>query len=544
MRTVFHRWVSGNRRALAVLYLLALCATAYSLLSLYVMHASVIRYVSQAGGSFTGGSACNGQTAISVATFNATSNGAGDHDFLCGTISSAVVPTGNGGSGSPVTITFDVGASIQMPALPTSGGLNLSGLSHYLIDGGGGSCGFVSFAVATCSVGAIESTANGTGQPNQIASVGINANSTTDVEIKGLLIGPIYTHTSPTDTSQSPPGPLCVSLQGAATINIHNDTMHDAAWCLTGTVATLTVQSSELYNTDHGLGFGGANSSFTVSGNYFHDWVNWDQGSTFHHDGIHLWASNGLTFNGATVCNNLFGGDQGSSVTAAIYNEQQSSTGTIENITDCNNVVLVHAGRVSCCGWISFYTTVSGGTATGGSSLNNTILGSYTAGTGACLDSVGWLLIRFENNNVTGCQNLITVDVNSTVTAINGNEYENIQTDQGCGLSCNTYSWHGTITPGFAAWQTNCGCDAAGRSDTLAAINVNPTGRQLTGSTLIGNGLNLTSLSITPLDSDILGNARPGGATAWDIGAYFGAAAVPSGFTITPSGGACAALGC
>lgn len=479
----------------------------------------VVTYVSQnAQTPFIGGANCNGKNTVSVATFNATSLVNGEIVWLCGTISSQIVPFNGGAGGNPIQLDFDTGASIQMPALPTSGGINLGGFSHFVIDGGGGSCGWINQQNSLCSGGQIESTANGTGQANQIASIGINANNSSDVEIKGLVIGPIYTHTSPSDTSQSPPGPECVSLQSASSILIHNDTMHDAAWCLTGTVATLTVNNNEFYNTDHGLGFGGANSAFNIKQNHFHDWINWDQGSTFHHDGIHLWASNGVTFNGATVAGNLFDGDQGTQVTAAIYNEQQSTTGTIENITDADNVVIVHSGRLSCCGWISFYTTASGGTATTGAAINNTIVGYYSAGTGACLDSVGWLLMTFENNAINGCQSQVTIDANSTISAVDYNDYDNLSSDQGCGAGCNTFSWHGSIFASFATWKTDCSCDSHGRNDTVAQMNFTGLGRPQSGSTVLGAGVNLTGLG-APITSDFLTLTWPS-AGAWNMGAY------------------------
>lgn len=488
---------------------------------------AVTRYVSQSGGVFSGGSACNTQTAISVATFNFTAQSPDDVNILCGTITSALDPSGSGTSGHVVIIKFDSGASIQMPAIPIGGAIVLTGLSFYLIDGGGGSCGYVSNANVTCNVGVIKSTANGSGLANQVASVAIEAGSATSIEVKGLLIGPIYTHTLATDNSQSPPGPICIHFVGGNTINIHNNTMHDAGWCVNGNGPTITVSNNEIYNTDHGVALGGTNSTVNINGNHFHDWVNWDQNNNnFHHDGIHLFDQTGLTFNGANEYNNLFDGDEGVNVTAAIYNEHAANTGVIQNITAYNNVVIAKVGRFSNVGWIAFWKTATG-TGSTGAAYNNTVYGAYVAGSGSCLGISAWNGITLENNSLVNCQNQIGIDAATTITTVDYNSYDDIGTDSGLGASANTFSWHGSQFASFTTWKADCSCDSHGIFNSLASLKINgSTGQQLSGSPVIGTGLNLTSLSITPLDSDILGNARPGGVTAWDIGAYFGAESV------------------
>ncbi len=44
------------------------------------------RYVSQSGGTFSSGTACSGQNAISVSAFNSSRSSPGDVNYLCGTI--------------------------------------------------------------------------------------------------------------------------------------------------------------------------------------------------------------------------------------------------------------------------------------------------------------------------------------------------------------------------------------------------------------------------------------------------------------------------
>ncbi|MGA8528797.1 MAG: hypothetical protein WB622_03725, partial [Acidobacteriaceae bacterium] len=47
------------------------------------------RYIAQTAGTFSGGKACSGQTTITPATFNNTTNAAGDVNYVCGTITVA-----------------------------------------------------------------------------------------------------------------------------------------------------------------------------------------------------------------------------------------------------------------------------------------------------------------------------------------------------------------------------------------------------------------------------------------------------------------------
>lgn len=445
---------------------------------------------------------------------------------LCGTITGAFTINASGASGlAQITLVFEAGGSIQMPAIPSTGAIIVTGRQFIVIDGGGGSCGYVSGADVTCTQGQIESTANGSGLANQVASVAIEAGSAQNVTVKGLRCGPLYLHTSSTDTTQSPPGPICVHFSGGtvSNITIQNNTIDDCAWCLNGNSAVATIQNNEIYNSDHGVALGGGNASIVINANHFHDWVNWDQSNhAFHHDGIHLFDQTGVTFNGATESNNFFNGDQGVDVTAMIYNEHAANTGVIQNITMYNNQGIAFTGRFSNVGWFAFWKTATG-TGTTGAAYNNGVYGFYSAGNGSCFGVSGWTSMTIENNSFAACQNQIGIDAASTITAVDYNSYDDIGTDSGLGGGANTFTWHGSIFASFTTWKTDCSCDSHGIFNSLANLKLNGSnGRQLSGSPVIGVGLNLTSLSITPLDSDILGNARPGGATPWDMGAYFG----------------------
>src|SRR5579872_931545 len=117
-------------------------------------------YVSQSGGTFTGGSACNGQTAISLATANSSATwgsggtqiGPGTTVYLCGALTAAVQTVGlniqnSGTSGSPIIVLFDTGATLKSPAFAggniqvdgcssSCAGIEILGQSYIIVDGG------------------------------------------------------------------------------------------------------------------------------------------------------------------------------------------------------------------------------------------------------------------------------------------------------------------------------------------------------------------------------------------------------------------------
>ena len=84
------------------------------LLAASPLSASTI-YVAQSAGTFSGGTACNGQTAESVSTFNGAGTAAGNTVYLCGVITSQITVVLTGSSGSPISRT-----SIEVYALIVS----------------------------------------------------------------------------------------------------------------------------------------------------------------------------------------------------------------------------------------------------------------------------------------------------------------------------------------------------------------------------------------------------------------------------------------
>ena len=140
------------------------------LASASVGHASATNvYVSQNGGSFSGGSACNGQTTISLAAFQgsslwgggATQIGPGTTVYICGAITVSQNTNfftfwASGTSGNPITIIWDTGAVVSSPYWPTQGSggaIYATNVAYVVINGG--------------TNGVLQATANGSALANQ-----------------------------------------------------------------------------------------------------------------------------------------------------------------------------------------------------------------------------------------------------------------------------------------------------------------------------------------------------------------------------------------
>lgn len=274
-------------------------------------------YIAQtAAGANTGQSCAN---AYAYTFFNTASNwgtgagqiGPGTTAHLCGTIIAELVAYGSGSSGSPITILFSPGAQISLPACDGNGCLNISGKSYIVVDGGT-PCGPGTACSASLSgTGIIQETANGSGLAHQQSSIGINAaNSCQNCEIRNLVIGPIYRHTSPSDTFNfGADGAIYMGGCDGCTAKVHDLTIHDATTALVYIPASrgdagLQVYNVYAYNYNGGVGIAGSSSGNILSGASIHDstWgssANWDAtGCPYHHDGIHVWGEFGARSSG------------------------------------------------------------------------------------------------------------------------------------------------------------------------------------------------------------------------------------------------------
>ncbi len=476
--------------------------------------ASDVYYAQASAGGATGANCANAK-----ALPTAAGDWVGDSNIhLCGTVTSAITALGSGSSGHPITIKFESGAVMSSSAWASSGALNLDSQSFITVDGG--------------SNGVIQNTGNSS-TGTQSNSVAIHMQPCANCEVKNLTCSNIYVHSSSTDTAVDQTNVNCIVVQGS-NWTIDNNTMHDCGWCIklnytndTGDV----INNNNIYNMDHGVACAGAAftlTALTIHDNHLHDMSNWDTGvaDAYHHDGIHCFNGSGGKIQTLTLYNNLFDGNEGTCcVTSWIFLESNSSSTPWSDNTGTaiiyNNVLV---GTLDLPNGQLFI-----GRGTGHVLYNNTIYVTGTQNNGDCLrvrDSGGsGLTITAKNNVFQGCGQTFSMDSATSTITWDYNAYGNIA--GGNELFNWTSHTNGSANT-VAAWQTQCSCDSHAVGTVAATINLAANGRQNSGASIIGVAANLTGAE-TAINSDILGNARPAPATAWDMGAYFGAASSSGG---------------
>jgi hypothetical protein len=494
------------------------------------------RYVAQTAGTFSGGTACNGQTAITPATFNSTTLSAGDTTYLCGTITGTANTTiltvsQNGTSGNPITIIWDTNAILESPYFKASangvgcgGGISICGRSYIVLNGG--------------TNGILENTANGDSLANQQDSAGIDAYTCTNCTVENLTIQNIYVHpqnglSSPDQTQMN-----CIAFSGSGW-TITGNTMSNVGWCLkeaygNGDSGT-TITNNNISLMDHGwmLATSSANS-FTnafFSGNQIHDTYNWDtSGCAYHHDGIHTFGTSGSTMSGINVYNNYFYGNWGTCPTGFIFVEGGGSSTPSHMLSSAwwNNVFLVATSGaiVNTNGWFDLASGDSGTQQV----YNNTAIGSGASDNTLCVGLENLSGLSYKNNTISGCGD--PVDISSTTITATATNFYGAAT---CTNSGNCFIWNGSFTGSFSAWKTACSCDSTSIENLTALLNSN--GSPQAGSPVIAAGTNLSSVATGNLASLLndtsLGNTRipvPRG-TTWDIGAF---QATPVSYTYGP----------
>jgi hypothetical protein len=515
------------------------------------------RYVAQTAGTFTGGTACNGQTAITPATFNGTTLAAGDVTYICGTITTTaggaiLAPHNGGSSGNPIQIVFDTGASLQAPYFNASNGaINLANLSYVLVNGGT-PCGWTPSTqsrTATCN-GVIKTTANGDDLANQQTTRGIMAQPCTGCVIENIEIGPLYVHVSGGSFSSQTGVNSVQYAGGGGSFSVHDSYIHDAGFALsqqcTANDTTVTLYNNDEGNNDHDVALGcyysDVVSAVFVYGNHFHDFGNWDCPNTAcHHDAVH--AFNGGPPYGSIsalyVYNNFFEpGTAGLGTGFNTYIFPESAAGGTPwtqsgTMYVFNNVAIINDAHAAA------------ELSTGTSSLvaNNTTLGSDTNTGDIAWNGNTMTGMVFQNNaeNSLGYfmqWNMAWQVASPASTSVNYNAYGACN-----GLNCWNWDQTANTSPGpdidistFATWQSQCACDG-NSTYTSGGLNLTATGVPNAGSPVIKAGTNLTSLcsgNLVPLCSDITGAARPSSGP-WDIGAYTSAASVSSNSPAPPT---------
>ncbi len=485
-------------------------------------------YIAQAAAGSSNGSSCANAYAYSY--FNSGGNwtsgtpsgtviGPGSTVHVCGTItvsggSEALMFQKGGTSGSPVTLYFESGAAIKAPYFPadgSGGAIDLGSNSYIVVNGNGGASGATQGVIQATSNGDSGAACPSGSCSNHGDSNGIEAgDGASNITIEGLAIIDMYVATNP-----SPGGGSCIYDHGKITNwTINNNLMHDMGWCVSlqydsGTSSGITISNNQIYNIDHGIAIGGPHSGQTLTnvniyGNNIHDYSNWDTAANvWHHDGVHIWGYNddgSDPISGINIYDNKFGGCIGKNITSHIFVEGNS--GSTSNVKIYNNTLIDTCSGTDNDGMINIDDP-------GDLVYNNTFIG--TAGD-TCMGVSNATNTTFANNVVSGCGTLIWVDKGGSFTS--GGLHNNVYA--ACSGS-NCFAYKGNYGA-FSSWQSSTGQDAS-PSTYVSSANLSPAGVPQTGSAVVGKAANLTSLSITSLNSDIVGNPRPT-TGSWTAGAY------------------------
>lgn len=487
-------------------------------------------YIAQNSSGGGNGSDC--ADALSIGSLSGGDWVPGNTIHLCGTITSTLTAQGSGSTGSPVTVLFEAGASITVPACGTNGCINLAGSSYVVIDGGGTTpCGYVGGLDVPCG-GTIAATQSGTGMGNA-ESIGIYAMGASNIEIRNLNIANMYVH-SGSGNDVAPNLYYGIHVSGS-NILVHHCVIHDANADIVGEAGTTNSEFSHnhMYNSNWNVFLSGPTGNtpnsitqIKVHDNDMHDYANWDTTSDrYHHDGV-IVAGNSNLANGASyisIYNNYIHGSISSCSsncgTAFIFVNDANHVATF------NNVIVAGQNQFFYNGLIFYW---SPGTLQSGSLIaNNTVIGG-TQSSGGCISIRGDAGMIFRNNVVSNCQTLMTVSPATAFSSVSNNVYQNSSFS---GVISGLPSALNSLT----AWLSLLG-DTTSQSITTS-LNLGANFVPLPSSAAVGKGANLTSIGVAALDSDKAGIQRSGSG-AWDVGAYQSGGnaqrpAPPTGLTVS-----------
>jgi hypothetical protein len=512
-------------------------------------------------GSGTGASCAN---ALAASFFNTSGNwtsatpsgsqiGPGSTVHICGTWNvtqgtTALTFQGSGASGNVITLLFETGAVLQSPAFggsshgANSGAIELNGKSHILINGGV-ACGKLNGGAGptTACNGLIQNTQNGS--PGLSCPAGAcsdlndnsraihNANSSiNDIEIENLAIKNIYNRRNTSTADGAGTYEIYFDHTAPTNVRIHNCDIENGSENITIDFEGMSGDNLQIYDnnlTDSHwtIAIVGAtsNTSYTniqVYGNEISNWSNWSiPSSTYHTNGTQI-------FNGAGCSNcsigggsnpgsaiyanymhgDLTGGQSSSSPTAILSLQDNTQGWTLYNnliVDTCNGVGYGCGANMWFLGPNSQNITV----------YNNTIVNTAAGPVGI------WAGSYSGTSNIVAKNNIF-----SNVAYpfyVNDSNWTELTTDYNDGY--NTSSWicvnAGPGPPScltLTQYQSQHSGDSHGSTGNP---NLDGNYKLQTGSAAIGLAANLTTLGITPLDSDLAGVARPSSG-AWDAGAY------------------------
>lgn len=426
----------------------------------------------------------------------------GDTVHLCGTLTGTAGSTmltvqGSGAAGHPITILFEPNAVLAAPYWPyTTGAINCNNHAYITIDGG--------------SNGLVENTADGTALTYQQDTLGINGGGSgcTNFTVENLHFSNMHIRTalSATDGADS----IAIELSGSNALARNNtiDHVRDGIHVTYTSTSNLEISSNIMTFVETGTTIGDSNTNNTLTGAKIHDndlgggAYLWDTlSNSFHHDPIHIFcAHTGSTATGLQIYNNFihgtWGNDQayfntsgGTHITSPVFIENAGPAQVFNNI-----IVLLGKLSQPADGFIYFK-----GTGSNNAKVFNNVLVSDNEGIGIAFAGSSGHDLR--NNIFNGLEYAIYVPSGSSLTTSDYNDF------------FGSKNWGNFST--LASWQ--------GQGFDLHSKQTDPkldaSFRPLSGSSVIGTGVNLTSLGISPLDTDILGVGRPGSGP-WDLGAH------------------------
>lgn len=516
-------------------------------------------YLALADAGAANGSSC--ANAHVYTWFNTSGNWAGSFTVgkvspdtavhLCGTFTGGNATTfltaqGSGTSGHPITVVFESGAVMRPNYCNANGCIDLNGKSYLVISGGSTPCGAVTKWTTTACNGQIENYAIGSTSltcPNgstcsalsgSIKTVGVGSNTgdPSHIEVKNIKLGPFYTRNTSdhTDGGQSAYG---IGLFGgtlAQDITLDYSVCVSVAKCFLVSLgsASSTVSGYVMHHVNSSdqcwaMGVGANSTTLNVAGLLFHDnevsnWAAFAAGNStggedchangtmwFNGDGGTIHTTTGFIGDSASGSyNNYLHGDLDGGYSGASASGFLSCQDNCISVYFVNNVI-VDTCTLSACGGPFYFNGAGGG---GQRVINNTVVAAGIPNCVLVTGTTGPTVIK--NNICSTAANFIGI-LQSTLTGWTTSDYNDVYN------LTNPSNWVCQNTATCNSLATEQG---AGRDVHSFTTNPNLTANYHlnAGSPAIGTGVNLTSLGITALNSDVDGVARPASAP-WDIGA-------------------------
>ena len=336
-------------------------------------------------------------------------------------------------------------------------------------------------------------------------------------EIRNLLIGPFYLHTSALDTGETGSEFNSIYMEGCngCSTKIHDNAMAAAGISYQPKGSSgdtgLEIYNNALLGGSDSITIPSNSASNVLSGAQIHDNYTvdngiWDlPGCPIHLDGIHVWGLTGGVISGVNFYNNWFAGNFGHCQTGAIFFEGTNQSSNFYNNIFSTTYNQDNNGIVSIEGPGPFLVA------------SNTFIGQNV---GEVCFSVGEnpggppSAITFQNNVISNCSTNFLI-YNSTSTAA---------------WDYNGDSLGGWADPGppwytsLSQWQSACKCDSHSQFYTAASsLLLDSNGVPQSGSPVINKGIDLSSLGLPGLDSDTsAGGTRVPSprSSPWTIGAY------------------------